>query len=100
MSVVRATLLTCFASKLSSRLNTHPGLSADELHSFNTSLLEYQLSEVKVSTDDVLSAIESLKPGKTDSDHVSSYHLKYAVPVHCFLLYGYPSPWLYAQIFP
>ena len=34
-----------------------------------------------MSTDDVLSAIESLKPGKTDSDHVSSYHLKYAVPV-------------------
>ena len=70
-----------FASKLSSRLNTHPGLSADDLHSFDTSLLEYQLSEVKVSTDDVLSAIESLKPGKTDSDRVSSYHLKYAVPV-------------------
>ena len=34
-----------------------------------------------MSTDDVLSAIESLKPGKTDSDRVSSYHLKYAVPV-------------------
>ena len=46
-----------FASKLSSRLNTHPGLSADDLHSFDTSLLEYQL---KVSTDDLLSAIESL----------------------------------------
>ena len=70
-----------FASKLSSRLNTHPGLSADDLHSFDTSLLEYQLSEVKVSTDDVLSAIESLKPGKTDSERVSLYHLKYAVPV-------------------
>ena len=29
-----------------------------------------------MSTDDVLSAIESLKPGKTDSDRVSSYHLE------------------------
>ena len=34
-----------------------------------------------MSTDDVLSAIEPLKPGKTDSDCVSSYYLKCAVPV-------------------
>ena len=57
-----------------------------------------------MSTDDVLSAIESLKPGKTDTDHVSSYHLKYAVPVivesiasffTAILHHGY----IYAQIF-
>ena len=97
MSVVRATLL---ASKLSSRLNTHPGLSADDLHSFDTSLLEYQLSEVKVSTDDVLSAIESLKPGKTDSDCVSSYYLKYAVPVIVESIASFFTAIpLYAQVF-
>ena len=34
-----------------------------------------------MSVDDVLSALESLKPGKTDSDRVSSNHLKFAIPV-------------------
>ena len=34
-----------------------------------------------MSVEDVLSALESLKPGKTDSDHVSPNHLRYAIPV-------------------
>ena len=68
-----------FASKLNSRLNTHPGISANAFHSFDSSLFASQLSEVNVSVDDVLSALESLKPGKTDSDRVSSNHLKFAI---------------------
>ena len=34
-----------------------------------------------MSVDDVPSALESLKPGISDSDHVSSNHLKFAIPV-------------------
>ena len=67
-----------FASKLSSRLNTHSGLSALNLGS---SSLDGQLAEVMVSAEDVLSALESLKPGKTDFDRVSTNHLKYSLPV-------------------
>ena len=70
-----------FASKLNSRLNTHPGISANAFHSFDSSLFASQLSEVNVSVEDVLSVLESLKPGKTDSDRVSSNHLKFALPV-------------------
>ena len=63
-----------FASKLSSRLNTHSGLSADALN-LGSSFLDGQLAEVMVSAEDVLSALESLKPGKTDFDRVSTNHL-------------------------
>ena len=56
-----------FPSKLSSQLNTYPGLSAS---AFNSSLFAFQLSEVNVFLNNVLSALESLKPGRTDSNHI------------------------------
>ena len=58
-------IANCFTSKLNSRLNTHPGLSANAFHSFDSSLFASQLSEVNVFVDDLLNALESLKPGKT-----------------------------------
>ena len=92
-------IVNLFASKLNSRLNTHPGISANAFHSFDSSLFASQLSEVNVSVNDVLSTLESLKPGKTDSDRVSSNHLKFAIPVMLsllFFLYCHSPTWIYA----
>jgi hypothetical protein len=69
------------ASKLRSLLNTHSGISSDDLNVLlDSSLSDSQLSEVIVSDEDILSAIHSLQSGKTDFDHVSSNHLKFAAP--------------------
>ena len=58
-----------FASKLISRLTSHPSVSADALHSLDSSLFDYQLSDVKVSADDVLSTLKSLKPSTSVSHY-------------------------------
>ena len=69
------------ASKLHSLLNTHSGISSDDLNILlDSSLSDSQISEVIVSDEDVLSAIHSLQSGKTDFDHVCSNHLKFAAP--------------------
>ena len=55
-----------------------------------------------MSVHDVLSALESLKPGKTDSDRVLSNHLKYAITVLLNLLpflYCHSSPWICLNVF-
>ena len=69
------------ASKLHSLLNTHSGISSDDLNALlDSSLSDSQIPEVIVSDEDVLSAIHSLQSGKTDFDSVSSNHLKFAAP--------------------
>ena len=55
---------------------------------------------MRTSKKAVLRECVLLKPGKTDSDHVSfEICCSRYCGIHCFLLYGYPSPRLYAQNF-
>ena len=69
-----------FASKLHSRLNMHGGITTEALNNLGSSC-DGKLEEVTVALDDVLGALGSLKRGKTDFDRVSTYHVKYALPV-------------------
>ena len=69
-----------FASKLHSLLNMHGGTTTEALNNLG-SFCDGRLEEVTVAVDDVLGALGSLKPGKTDFDRVSTYHVKYALPV-------------------
>lgn len=93
VSVVNDTA-NLFASKLNSWLsNTHPGLS---VNAFDSSLFAFQLSKVNMSVNDVLSALESLKPGKLTLINVIQSEECYSCYcwVCCLFLYHYSSTWI------
>ena len=58
----------------------HSGISTEALNNLGSSC-DGKLEGVTVAVDDILGALGSLKPGKTDFDRVSTYHVKYALPV-------------------
>ena len=58
----------------------HDGITTEASNNLG-SACDGRLEEVTVAMDDVLGALGSLKPGKMDFDRVSTYHVKYALPV-------------------
>ena len=72
-------IATLFASKFANVLNSNSSSSRDSLHSsFQSSIESWHLRDVHFSDEEVLEALSLLKSKKTDSDGVSSDHLKLA----------------------
>ena len=68
-----------FASKFANVLNSNSSSSRDSLHSsLQSSIESWHLRDVHFSDEEVLEALSLLKSKKTDSDGVSSDHLKLA----------------------
>ena len=68
-----------FASKFANVLNSNSSSSRDSLHSsIQSSIESWHLRDVHFSVKEVLEALSLLKSKKTDSDGVSSDHLKLA----------------------
>ena len=68
-----------FASKFANVLNSNSSSSRDSLHSsIQSSIESWHLRDVHFSDKEVLEALSLLKSKKTDSDGVSSDHLKLA----------------------
>ena len=70
------------ASKLENILNTHPSVSRDQLSSSVNSLVSSsQLADIHVTEDEVIDAILSLKPHKSDASGMSTDFLKCVIPI-------------------
>ena len=70
------------ASKLENILNTHPSVSRDQLSSSVNSLVSSsQLADIHVTEDEVIDAILSLKPHKSDASGMSTELLKCVIPL-------------------
>ena len=89
------------ASKLEKVLNTHSAASRENIAScLNSSLSTDQLAGVVVTEDEVMDAISSLKPQKSDASGISSELLQSVTPrcvrMSCFLFHCYFKAWLHA----
>ena len=70
------------ASKLENILNTHPSVSRDQLSSSVNSLVSSsKLADIHVTEDEVIDAILSLKPHKSDASGMSTELLKCVIPI-------------------
>ena len=69
------------ASKLENIFNTHPSVSRDQSSSVNSLVSSSQLADIHVTEDEVIDAILSLKPHKSDASGMSTELLKCVIPI-------------------